>query len=82
MTIENIIFKMFFVLIAVRGGRGTFSIKCLNWILSQLRVMGGGVKLIETLFFFCAASLSHSYEFEIKNKINYEHRRETIIYRH
>ena len=30
MTIENIIFKMFFVLIAVRGGRGKFSIKCLN----------------------------------------------------
>ena len=63
MTIENIIFKMFFVLIAVRGGRGKFSIKCLNWILSQLRVMGGGVELIETLsqnmqVFFCAASLN------------------------
>ena len=41
--------KIVSVLIAVRGGRDKFLQKCLNYIMSQLRVKGGGVNLIETL---------------------------------
>ena len=53
------------VQIAERGGRGKFLQKCLNYIMSQLRVKGGGVNLIETLsenmqFFFWTASLRGS----------------------
>ena len=56
-TIGKTYLKDVLVLIAVRGGRGKFLQKCLNYILSQLRVKGGGVNLIETLsenmqFFF------------------------------
>ena len=56
-TIEKTYLKDVSILIAVRGGRGKFLQKCLNYILSQLRVKGGGVNLIEKLsenmqFFF------------------------------
>ena len=47
-TIGKTYLKDVSVLIAVRGGTGKFSIKCLNEILFQLRVMGGGVNLIHT----------------------------------
>ena len=56
-TIGKTYLKDVLVLIAARGARGKFLQKCLNYILSQLRVKGGGVNLIETLsenmqFFF------------------------------
>ena len=47
--LEKTYLKKVLVLITVRGGRGNFFKKCLNYILSQLRVKGGGVNLIETL---------------------------------
>ena len=55
--LEKTYLKKVLVLITVRGGRGKIFKKCLNYILSQLRVKGGGVNLIETLseymqFFF------------------------------
>ena len=61
--LEKTYLKKVLVLITVRGGRGKIFKKCLNYILSQLRVKGGGVNLIETLsenmqFFFWTASLS------------------------
>ena len=47
--LEKTYLKKVLVLITVRGGRGKIFKKCLNYILSQLRVKGGGVNLIETL---------------------------------
>ena len=48
MSLKKSYLKKILLLIAVRGGTGKFSIKCLNEILFQLRVMGGGVNLIHT----------------------------------
>ena len=52
-TIGKTYLKDVSVLIAVRGGRGKFLQKCLNYIMSQLRVKGGGVNLIEKLSEIC-----------------------------
>ena len=52
------------LVLRVRGGRGKFLQKCPNYILSQLRVKGGGVNIIETLsenmqFFFLGRPLDN-----------------------
>ena len=71
MSLKKSYLKKFLLLIAVRGGTGKFSIKCLNEILFQLRVMGGGVNLIHTksqnMFFL---RLPFNTQFFVKKQFN------------